>query len=742
MSGDRAPLTGSIATARLVDEVPAPDMSDRPVLIAIPFYKNPHLVQRLVSSLMDCASEITAMGAEIVLYNDSPDHAPLSEALAAILPAAARAFPCRVETNTHNLGFVGTMNAAFGEAAARRFDVLLLNSDTVVFPGALSEMKRVSTLDPMIGFVNPRSNNATLASLPHQASYRTADPQTAYAGYKAVASYLPEMSYVPTAIGFCMLIRWEIISEFGFFDEIYGGGYNEENDLVMRASRCGYRAVLANRAYVWHEGEQSFSTSGVPKSKREERNRAILLGRYPEFASLTYAYFHSPQYVAELLLGKLIPDKNGKIDLALDFSTFGPSHNGTYEVGKHLLREAAKSWRDRFNVHVICSREVYDFHGYAEYGIARHGAHDDQQYAAMFRMGQPYDWNSIERMVVKGTSIGIFMLDTISVDCGQIYSTRLFNIWQFALSQFDVVGTNSIETTGQFERRFSYGPSVVRTRSMHSLDISDYALTNSGSASQSPVAEAGYLFVVGNHYPHKYVAPTTNALSVAYPARTIVALGADKASSPPPDEGRYAPSGFLDMPNLKSVPAGELSDDVIANLYSQAGAVIFPSHYEGFGIPILNALAAKRPVFIRRLPVFEELWEEIGRNPNIHFYENTTDLIERLKTVPVWVEPTRQPRPDNGAARVARELRAGIEEALSRVTYERIVERVRAVQFVSDIASERGMRAQPITNSGFAARMLSERIERIAEKLLNKPIVYRSARILFRIAKALSRTGD
>lgn len=719
---------------------PSPDALQRPVLIAIPFYKNPHLVRRLVSSLIGCADEIKAMGAEIVLYNDSPDHTALRQSLADILPMAKSAFPCRVVTNSQNLGFVGTMNAAMAEAIERRFDILLLNSDTIVFPGALSEMIRVALLDPMIGFVNPRSNNATLASLPHQKTYLTADPKTAYAGYCAIASYLPEMSYVPTAIGFCMLIRWEIISEFGVFDEIYGGGYNEENDLVMRASRCGYRAVLANKAYVWHEGEQSFGTSDVPKSKREERNRAILLARYPEFASLTHLYFYTPEYVAEHLLGKLIPDENGKIDLALDFSTFGPSHNGTYEVGKHLLREAAKNWRDKFNVSVICSREAYDFHGYAEFDVPRHGPHDEERYAVMYRMGQPYDWNSVERMVVKGAALGIFMLDTISIDCAQIYSQRVFNIWQFVLSHYDSVGTNSIETTGQFERRFRIDPSVVRTRSMHSLDIADYTLTHSGSAPSEAATEdgTGYLFVVGNHYPHKYVAATTNALSLAYPERSVIALGADHVGSTATDGGRYAPTGFTNAPNMKAVPAGELSDDRIARLYLNAGAIIFPSHYEGFGIPILNAIAAKRPVFVRRLPVFEELWEEIGCNPNVHFYENTEDLIRRLKDIPAWVEPTRSAKPDNGAARVARELRAGIEEALSRLTYERIVERVRAVQFTADIASDAGLK-QPNTSTSFAARYLGQLVEAYANRFFTNPTIYKVARAFFRSYKAIAR---
>ena len=52
------------------------------------------------------------------------------------------------------------MNVAIAEAVQTGCDLLLLNSDTRLVPGALTEMIRVACLDAMTGFVNPRSNNA------------------------------------------------------------------------------------------------------------------------------------------------------------------------------------------------------------------------------------------------------------------------------------------------------------------------------------------------------------------------------------------------------------------------------------------------------------------------------------------------------------------------------------------------------------------------------------------------------
>ena len=278
--GEEMRRVSSAHVPTAVERAFAQARAQRPILIAVPLYRHPELAQGVVQSLIDCSADIVAIGGEVVLYNDSPQDLPLSAALALLAPQAQAAFPCRLEPNRENLGFVRTCNLALEEARRRGMDVLLLNSDTVVFPGALTEMARVSRLDPMTGFVNPRSNNATLATLPYQDRFRRLPPPAAHAAWSALAPRLPEMSYTPTAVGFCMLIRWTVLASFGVFDEIYGAGYNEENDLVMRAGRRGYRSVLANHAFVWHKGSASFGL-GPEQTNGSRRTEASCAGAIP-----------------------------------------------------------------------------------------------------------------------------------------------------------------------------------------------------------------------------------------------------------------------------------------------------------------------------------------------------------------------------------------------------------------------------------------------------------------------------
>jgi glycosyltransferase involved in cell wall biosynthesis len=68
-----------------------------------------------------------------------------------------------------------------------------------------------------------------------------------------------------------------------------------------------------------------------------------------------------------------------------------------------------------------------------------------------------------------------------------------------------------------------------------------------------------------------------------------------------------------------------VSDQELVNLYALAAVVVFPSVYEGFGIPVLEAMAAHRPLLLSNIGVFRELTEDQGA----YFPPDDIDAIAR-----------------------------------------------------------------------------------------------------------------
>lgn len=75
---------------------------------------------------------------------------------------------------------------------------------------------------------------------------------------------------------------------------------------------------------------------------------------------------------------------------------------------------------------------------------------------------------------------------------------------------------------------------------------------------------------------------------------------------------------------------GGLTDSEVLCAYKLCSLFIFPSLYEGFGIPILEAMAASRPIVLSNLPVFRE----ITQNNGVYFDpENIKSIVDAVEMV-------------------------------------------------------------------------------------------------------------
>lgn len=83
---------------------------------------------------------------------------------------------------------------------------------------------------------------------------------------------------------------------------------------------------------------------------------------------------------------------------------------------------------------------------------------------------------------------------------------------------------------------------------------------------------------------------------------------------------------------------GRISDDELATYYKRAMLFVFPSFYEGFGIPPLEAQFFGCPVLLSDIPVFRELFSSSVLYFNPH---SVDDLKEKLRMLVNGIEIRR-----------------------------------------------------------------------------------------------------
>lgn len=230
-------------------------MARLPIDVIVPVYNAPDEVARCLQSVL---ANTPGEDVRIVLADDASPDPRIPDLLDSFARADRRVMVVR---RPHNLGFVHNCNEAMQASPG---DVVLLNSDTEVPPGWLDRLHALAHSSDRVGSVTPLSDNATICSVPQWLSAnRFPGLSTAFLDEVAQAAGTGEWIEIPTSVGFCVYLRRTALDVCGYFDESFGAGYGEENDLSCRMRDQGYLNLLCDSVFVRHTGGVSFAESGT-----------------------------------------------------------------------------------------------------------------------------------------------------------------------------------------------------------------------------------------------------------------------------------------------------------------------------------------------------------------------------------------------------------------------------------------------------------------------------------------------
>lgn len=151
------------------------------------------------------------------------------------------------------------------------------------------------------------------------------------------------------------------------------------------------------------------------------------------------------------------------------------------------------------------------------------------------------------------------------------------------------------------------------------------------------LTSGGYLLAVGSNNPSKNFSTLISAfkrIQCRASVRLVVVGGENSAV--------FAQSGRTESVDPRIVRAGRVTDEQLKSLYTHARAFVFPSVYEGFGIPPLEAMLSGCPVLAARAASIPEVCGEAAAYFDPHDPGDIVRVLEWALENPQGLADLRQ----------------------------------------------------------------------------------------------------
>ncbi|EHS56265.1 glycosyltransferase family 2 protein [Paenibacillus sp. Aloe-11] len=233
--------------------------------IIIPTYNGLHLLKPCIEAIRTHTVDVPY---EIIVVdnasNDGTDAFCAAERLISVRLPENRGFPTAC-----NMGF----RLASGD------QLVILNNDVTVTRGWLSNMLAALQSESTVGLVGPVTNYVSGIQQIHGLAGD-------FASWMRFAeqnntSNPSRWQEVKRLVGFCMLFRHELVERIGLLDERFSPGHYEDDDYCLRARVHGYKLLMCNDCFVYHQGNASFSRENTSWNEELiERNYRLFIEKW------------------------------------------------------------------------------------------------------------------------------------------------------------------------------------------------------------------------------------------------------------------------------------------------------------------------------------------------------------------------------------------------------------------------------------------------------------------------------
>ena len=459
---------------------------------------------------------------------------------------------------------------------------------------------------------------------------------------KTAEQYLPNYSITIQAVPCCVLIKRNIINTLGLFDESYTSLKFALMDYYCRINIYGFSSIISHKALFSCSGDVNKVVTDADKELFESRHlhfekkeaRAKQLGAHPcaEFLKvLDEGYYTKKRILFDCILMPAM-------------------HCGTSEYQKSVFEAFNRLFGDRYDIYLYVNRHVAEYHElvdkYDNIIYPDELSSEIDKFHLGFAPNQLMHYEhqlTMNKYCLKNAQT---MFDVMMVRIDEHANIDVGGDVELGIRMCDGITFISNFTKNDFLACYANEISM-KDKLLKVIYIATGLDVPKKDDYELPFDD--YILIVGNAYRHKAVREAIDA--VADSEHNYIAVG-------------YGDYDYI-KPNIYSYKSGHIDDDFLSYLYANCRAVIFPSMYEGFGLPLAIGLKNNKRVILNNSELNKELLEYFAEfEDHFLFFEKFEEISEIVSRVDLTKKPAKIEYNDNWD-RVAIELELFFGEILA-----------------------------------------------------------------------------
>jgi len=550
---------------------------------------------------------------------------------------------CRDESS------VEVYNEAIKQAEAAS-DILFLSDTVTIYDGFIKNMKEC---------LNIAEKHAIVCA-----------QETDSVEDETIREFLPMYSFSTLPTSCCALVKRVTIDNFGYLDTRYETLLYALIDFHFRVNLFGFSTIMSHHAM--------FSRKNENDTSRYEKDRKSLNEKYDYSKEIEKRHNEYDAHPCLKFKELLAWDGAQRKRILFDCNIMPPKHCGTTEFQISLFESFYKLFKDKYDIFMYVTREADKYHGLSEkYGNIVY----PDTISGVFHIG-----------FVPNQIMFLEMQFTLNKHCLKVVQT-MYDIMMIRIDEHLGVNIKDVElgtdisdglifisnfSKNDFDAYFGINKPAKVIYPASSLNVSE------GRNYSLPFEE--YFLIVGNSFKHKAVKETLAAILHSEHNYIVIGQGDDE---------------FIEK-NIYGYLSGQLDSDFLSYLYAGCKAVIFPSQYEGFGLPIATGLKYKKRIIACNNELNNELLEHFQDFRDYFiFFDSFSEIAEIVDSIDFSKQLPPAEYKDSWD-NVAIEAEAFFEEILNTdVDVEKLLKRLRLLNLLEEMHFQHSERYRRVENERF-----------------------------------------